>query len=173
MKKALTVLLIAVVAITGVFAATDVDLALNLKNNFFNFGFTTSGNEAEFVSPKIGIDLDGTFIFDHHNGFYIDLGFNMEEGNAFTVAGGYAYTDPLSNTMDLLLTVGPRFVFKSNTTLIGADFNCDFKMDMTQKMFFRFGLGVNMDFVTITKNNTDGYFDVTFSIPRVAIGWDF
>lgn len=172
MKKALTVFLIALVTITGVFATTDVDLALNLKNNYFNFGFKTSGSDPEFVTPKLGIDLDGTFIFDRHNGFYVDLGFDMAK-SAFTVAGGYAYTDPLSNTMDLLLTVGPRFVFERNTTLIGADFNCDFKMDMTQKMFFRFGLGVNMDFVTIAKNNTDGYFDVAFSIPRVAIGWDF
>ena len=169
MKKALTVLLIAVVAITGVFAATDVDLALNLKNNFFNFGFE-SEPEAKFKTPEIGLDIDATFIFDHHNGFYIDLGYAKSD---FTIASGYAFTQPLSNTMDLLLTVGPHFIIQSKSCEIGADFNCDFKMDMTQKMFFRFGAGVNMNFARVAKNNSDGYFNVDFVIPRVAVGWDF
>ena len=173
MKKALTVFLIAIVAVTGVFAATDVDLAINLKSNFFEFGFSAKDNDTKFETPKIGLDIDGTFIFDRHNGFYIDLGFNMKEGNTFTVAGGYAYTEPLSNTMDLVLGIGPHFKIRSNSFDIGADFNCDFKMDMTQKMFFRFGLGVDMNFATIAKGNSMGYFDMQFVIPRVAIGWDF
>ena len=169
MKKALTIFLIAIVAATGVFAATDVDLALNLKNNFFNFGFEID-KEAKFNTPEIGIDIDATFIFDKHNGFYIDLGYLK---NQFTIASGYAYTQPLSATMDLLLSVGPHFIIQSNSFDIGADFNCDFKMDMTQKMFFRFGAGVDMNFAHIQKNNNKGFFNADFVIPRVAIGWDF
>ena len=172
MKRAIATLLLITVVITGAFAATDVDLALNLKNNFFNFGFEID-KEAKFNTPKIGIDLDGTFVFDKHNGFYLDLGYNMEEGNAFTIASGYAYTDPLSSTMDMILKVGPHFIIQSNSLEIGMDFIADFKMDITQKMFFRFGGGIDMNFVNIQKNNSEGYFKADFVIPRVAIGWDF
>lgn len=169
MKRAIATLLLIAVAITGVFAATDVDVALNLKNNFFNFGFEIN-DEARFNTPEIGIDIDGTFIFDHHNGFYMDLGYAK---NVFNLGAGYAYRNPLSNTMDMILSVGPHFHIQSSSFEVGMDLAADFKMNMTQKMFFRFGGGIDMNFVTVARKSSSGYFNVDFVIPRVAIGWDF
>lgn len=173
MKKVLLTVLILSLAIAGVSAGTtDVGVGLSLTGNYFHFGFTAGENTSTKPEAKVGINADATIIFDHHNGFYVNLGFDMEEQNTITIGGGYAYTTPIESSK-LVVGVGPHFLIKGSDFVIGADAFADFKLSMTKSMFFRIGGGIGLNFVTISDKNTTGYFEMNLIIPRVAIGWDF
>ncbi len=172
MKKALIVMLMALVAASGAYASNvDVSLAAGATTNYFNMGFSAGDKEQDFKA-EVGLQADVDVFFDSHNGFYVGLGY-LSQGNEITIGGGYAYTTPVDK-MDMVLTVGPKFIIKGKTTTFGADLDANFKYNIYKGCFIRFGAGIDLAFVDFGNNQkTLGYFEFQFLVPQLAIGWDF
>lgn len=172
MKKALVIVLMVFMVASGIYASNvDVSLAAGATTNYFNMGFS-AGDKKEDFSAKVALQADVDVFFDSHNGFYIGLGF-MSQGNEITIGGGYAYTTPVDK-MDLVLTVGPKFIIKGSTTTFGADLDANFKYNIYKGCFIRFGAGIDLAFVDFGGNkDAIGYFEFLFLVPQLAIGWDF
>lgn len=172
MKKAFIVMLMALVAASGAYASNvDVSLAAGATTNYFSLNFSAEEKNSSFTA-EVGLQADVDVFFDSHNGFYVGLGF-LSQGNEITIGGGYAYTTPVDK-MDLVLTVGPKFIIKGQRTTLGADLDVGFKYNIYNGCFIRFGAGVDMAFVDFGGGSeSKGYFNMDMLIPQLAIGWDF
>lgn len=173
MKKALVIVLMVFMVASGIYASNvDVSLAAGATTNYFNMWFAARDKKQDF-SAKVGLQADVDVFFDSHNGFYVNLGYDMEEGNSITIGGGYAYTTPVDK-MDMVLTVGPKFIIKGKTTTFGADLDANFKYNIYKGCFLRFGAGIDLAFVDFGGNkDAIGYFEFLLLVPQLAIGWDF
>lgn len=174
MKKALVIVLMVFMVASGIYASNvDVSLAAGATTNYFNMGFSAGeGEKQKDFKANVGLQADVDVFFDSHNGFYVNLGFDMEENNTITIGGGYAFKTPVDK-MDCVLTVGPKFMIKGKTTTFGADLDANFKYNIYKGCFLRFGAGIDLAFVDFGGGKDQGYFEFLFLVPQLAIGWDF
>ena len=116
-KRLITTILLLIVPMLGLFAATDIDLALSAKTGMdINLSKPTDRS----FSTKIDAELEsiiGVYFDGKKSG--LDMLFGTDFKQSFILGAGYAYRTNLEASSDFILAAGPYFKF-------GNDFNVGF-----------------------------------------------
>ncbi len=173
MKKLITLLMI-LLAATSLFAARNIDVDLSLMGELNSLSLTVQDDKNSDAKLNFNINLDvrGNIYFDGENGMFVELGYNMEESDAVTIAAGYAYKLPVES-LDLALQVGPHFIVIGKNCVFGFDLDADFIYSMTKTVFLTFGAGIDLNFLTFGQQKARTYFDMTLAAPRFGLGFSF
>lgn len=118
--------------------------------------------------------LNGDFAAIAKEGFggYAHIGFRIP--GYFDLYAAGAYKLKLNKDVNLMLTLGPTFVFGSSFFTFGADVLAHFDYNVFKNWFLRFSMGLDMDFFTNSKNgNKVKGFCMDMQLPMVAIGYSF
>lgn len=177
MKKIFLVLAVALIACSSVFALnnaarTNVDFSSSMYLNTGEFGLLSLNIVEGNSSFSFSLNGDLAAIGKEGFGGYAHIGFVLPGHFDLYVAG--AYKLKLNNKVNLLLTVGPTFVFGRNYFTFGTDVLAHFDYNVIKNWFLRFSLGLDMDFFKNNKNGDKSRgFSMTMQLPMVAIGYSF
>ena len=173
-KKAIALLLVLCLVVTGVFAASNnVQFKASVSPSLTGMGFTFTSKD-NYNNSEFSAGLGGDFaaIFKSGMGPYVAFNGQFTE-SLYGLTVAFAYQTKLNNNIDLMATVGPQLTFKGKSTTLGVSAMCNFDFKMTQNMFARLGVGANIDFVTFGNGRSTTFFMLYMPIPSFALGWKF
>lgn len=167
-KRLIATILLLIVPMLGLFAATDIDLALSAKTGM-NINLSKPTDRS--FSTKIDAELEsiiGVYFDGKKSG--LDMLFGTDFKQSFILGAGYAYRTNLEASSDFILAAGPYFKF-------GNDFNVGFyaraeaNLRIVKNFFVKVGTGIDFEFLQFKDSGTSA--DLLFSIPlpRIALGW--
>ncbi len=182
-KKIIALLLVFCLAVTGVFAASNVQFKASVSPSLTGMSFTFQSKENSNRSTfSAGLKGDFAAIFKNGLGPYVAFNGQFTE-QSYGLVAGIAYMTKLNNNIDLMATGGLALGFGSTRvgnlslssgTSMGIQVMCNFDFKMTQSMFVRLGIGTDIYFVTFPKSgNAITYFSMNVPIPSFSIGWKF
>lgn len=144
----------------------DAGMMLNFKQekNYRNESTMKSTMEAN-VSGVVDI------IFNKNIGMNFVLGTDFKQ--EFKVGTGFLYMTSISTSSNFSTSVGPYFIFGSDTTRMGMYVTADFDFNLTKAMFLRVGTGMDFEFLQIKDGDNTTNINIDVPLPRLALGWRF
>ncbi len=179
MRK-LTLVLIIILAAVMPAAAMDIDLGGTIGGNAISMGFgTMGGNSGGGFAFGMDIGAETDLWFHENHGMYIGIGLNVLAGGnagsaAFSIGTGYIYRTDITETLDLLVSVGPHVSgIGSANGRFGLASAVAVQYYPAENVFLRTGLGLGMDFLRFSDNTSNGMFWVTLAVPFFVAGYSF
>ncbi len=175
LRKLVVCLLLTALCCVAVSAAQEsknmtFKTAVTLNTGYANLGLGGGGDGFLYA---LAINGDFTTTFSNNFGPYIRVGMNIPD-TMFELYPAAAYTLPLNETMDLMFTAGPTFLFQERLFSMGMDILVHYEFYPFPDFFLRLSSGLEMSFFTSAPNaGIIGGFWLFIPIPRIALGYRF
>ncbi len=172
--KLLVALLALMLCATAVSAASNdmtfkVGLYPRLTGMGFDFSSVTGRNTSHFSA---GLGVDFAACFKNGLGPYVLFNGQFTESD-YGLVVGIAYNLKMNNNIDLFVTAGPAVKIQGKTTEVGLSTMCSFDFKMSDMLYARLGVGLNMYFASFYQNTSTTYFKLNIPLPSFALGWRF
>ena len=172
--KRFSLVLIFLAVTAAVCSAVDFDLAIG-QTTSASLEFKNSNSGSVQTNFLFDVDAELDMDFGHGHGMLIGVNpYSTGSTVEFALSAGYAYQDSISSNVDIIVGVGPEFIFGSSGVGFAVFATVDFDIYVTQSMFVRIGTGVEIGMGEFGSQRF-GKEDLVINIPLPAIGlgWTF